>query len=80
MYRRVARDFNADVEALRDRNREVAAGDRRDGETIDGGQLAIELIEKLQGCFRYLNYMDARNIFAYSGGFTDWIQALFAAV
>ena len=45
MYRRVARDFNADVEALRDRNREVATGDRRDGETIDGGQLAIELTE-----------------------------------
>jgi hypothetical protein len=40
-----ARDCNADVEALRDRNREVAAGDRRDRETIDGCQLAIELTE-----------------------------------
>ena len=36
------------------------------------------LVEKLQGCFRYLNYMDARNIFAYSGGFTDWIKTILA--
>jgi hypothetical protein len=37
------------------------------------------LVERLQGCFRYLNYMDAGNIFAYSGGFTDWIAAVLAA-
>jgi SIR2-like domain len=31
------------------------------------------LTERLQGCFRYMNRMDAGNIFTYSGGFVDWI-------
>jgi hypothetical protein len=37
------------------------------------------MVERLQGCFRYLNYMDAGIIFAYSGGFTEWIKAVLAA-
>jgi hypothetical protein len=35
------------------------------------------LTKKLQNCFRYINYMDVDNIFAYSGGFVDWIQEIF---
>jgi len=31
------------------------------------------LSERLQGCFRYMNRMDANNVFTYSGGFTNWI-------
>lgn len=38
------------------------------------------LIDRLQGCFRYLNYMDARNIYAYSGGLTEWIRNILAGV
>jgi hypothetical protein len=37
------------------------------------------MVERLHGCFRYLNYMDPGNIFVYSGGFTDWIAAVLAA-
>ena len=38
------------------------------------------MTEKLQGCFRYINYMDVDNIFAYSGGFVDWIQEVLSGV
>ncbi len=38
------------------------------------------LKDRLQGCFRYLNYMDARNIYAYSGGLTEWIKNILAGV
>jgi hypothetical protein len=31
------------------------------------------LSERLQGCFRYMNRMDANNVFTYSGGFMNWI-------
>ncbi len=37
------------------------------------------LVGRLQNCFRYLNYMDARNIYAYSGGFIEWIKNILAA-
>jgi hypothetical protein len=36
------------------------------------------LMDKLQGCFRYLNRMDASNIFTYSGGFVEWIKNVLA--
>jgi hypothetical protein len=32
------------------------------------------LNERLQGCFRYMNRMDAGNIFTASGGFVEWIK------
>jgi len=32
------------------------------------------LTERLQGCFRYMNRMDAGNIFTASEGFVDWIK------
>jgi hypothetical protein len=35
---------------------------------------------RLQNCFRYLNYMDARNIYAYSGGLTEWIKNILTGV
>jgi hypothetical protein len=38
------------------------------------------LIDRLQGCFRYLNFMDARNIYAYSGGLTSWIKNILAGM
>ena len=31
------------------------------------------LNERLEGCFRYMNRMDANNVFTYSGGFMNWI-------
>jgi hypothetical protein len=31
------------------------------------------LSERLHGCFRYMNRMDANNVFTYSGGFMNWI-------
>jgi hypothetical protein len=37
------------------------------------------LTKKLQGCFRYINYMDVNHIFAYSGGLLDWIREVLAA-
>lgn len=37
------------------------------------------LVERLQNCFRYLNFMDPGHIFAYSGRFTDWIAGVLAA-
>jgi hypothetical protein len=36
------------------------------------------LTERLQGCFRYMNRMDAGNIFTASGGFVDWITKVMA--
>jgi hypothetical protein len=36
------------------------------------------LTERLQGCFRYMNRMDAGNIFTHSGGFVDWIKNVMA--
>jgi hypothetical protein len=32
------------------------------------------LTERLQGCFRYINRMDAGHIYTASGGFVDWIK------
>lgn len=32
------------------------------------------MVRKLQNCFKYINYLDVDNIFAYSGCFTDWIE------
>ena len=32
------------------------------------------LNERLQGCFRYMNRMDAGNIFTHSGGFVERIK------
>jgi hypothetical protein len=36
------------------------------------------LTERLQGCFRYMNRMDAGNIFTHSGGFVEWIKDVMA--
>jgi SIR2-like domain len=34
------------------------------------------LTERLQGCFRYMNHMDAGHIFTASEGFVDWIKSV----
>ncbi|MBD2385809.1 SIR2 family protein [Cylindrospermum sp. FACHB-282] len=36
------------------------------------------LVQKLRNCFKYINFIDVDNVFAYSGGFTDWIEQVIA--